>query len=375
MEHQGHNNTVRDPQEEINDLKKELEILKSQQNRFKTIFETSDVAQKIIDKDLKIMEANQAMADLLGYSLQELLGTEIMTYTHADFKERWQQLQVALWHRELPKFRLEACLLKKDGTEVWCIIHTILFTNDGKTFGYTLLEDITSRKQLERHKDQFVSVVAHELRTPLTTIKSQSQLLERGLAKESESRLQELTTGINKHVNRLTRLIDNLVMVSKIEKGLTISAVENYSLTSLIKDVLGDLRLTNPHREFSEKFSGDLQTNGDEDKIRQVLYNLVNNAIKFSSAGTNIDISLHHEEQQAVICIQDHGAGIPKEDHDQIFKRFYQVEGNADKHLAGMGLGLYIADEIIRQQGGKLWVDSEEGKGSTFCFTVPSLSA
>jgi two-component system, OmpR family, sensor histidine kinase VicK len=374
MERKGHNDTTQDPQTEINDLRKELGKLKSQQSRFKTIFETSDVAQKIIDRELKIVEANQALADLLGYTMEEILGTEIMTYTHADFKDHWQQLQIALWQRKLPKFRLEACLLKKDKTEVWCIIHTILFTDNGKTFGYTLLEDITSRKHLERHKDQFVSVVAHELRTPLTTIKTQGQLLERELAKGPESKSKELTASINKHVNRLTRLIDNLVMVSRIEKGLTSSVVENYSLTGLVKDVLNDLRLTNPNRQFSDQVVVELQTHGDEDKIRQVLYNLISNAIKFSAANTNIEVSLRNKGQHAVICIQDHGAGIPKKDHDQIFKRFYQVDGNAEKHLAGMGLGLYIADEIIRQQGGQLWVESEDGKGATFCFSVPLLS-
>lgn len=345
----------------------------SGKDRFETIFFASDVAQKIIDHNLNILEINNALIDLLGYTREEITGTKILDYTHPDFREKWHQLQLAIWENKLPNFQLEACLIKKDGCQIWCIIHTILFENDNRMFGYTMLEDITSRKQLERHKDEFVSTVAHELRTPLTAIKSQCQLLERKMDGDHNNKQGLMIDSINKNVNRLTRLIDNLIMVSRIEAGIMKSAVEPYDIVSLVIEVTDECRLIHSDREFYIKGEKKMLTMGDEDKIRQVLYNLLSNAVKFSGADTTISVSVAKEKEAAIICIEDHGRGIPKESLDAIFGRFYQVETHLSRMQAGMGLGLYISSEIIKQQNGKLWVNSLDGKGTTFCFSLPLI--
>ncbi len=359
---------------EVDRLNKQLDQHQISYKGFEAIFYASDVAQKIIDSDLTILQFNQSMIDLLGYSKEELKGTKILDYTHPDFKERWHHLQVALWNHEVPNFQLEACLLKKDGTEIWCSIHTILFRSSDETFGHTILEDITIRKQLERHKDDFVSVVAHELRTPLTTIKSQAQLLERGLDNAGSEQMRNFAKGINKHVGRLTRIIDNLVGVSRIENEITQSLMQSYDLSSVISDAVADIQNLNAHREFKMNIEKALTLYGDEDKVRQVLYNLINNAIKFSQKDTSIHISLKSADNQAMVCIKDHGQGIPDAELELIFKRFYRTEQTINLNLAGMGFGLYISEQIVKQQGGRLWVESKAGEGATFCFTLPVLS-
>jgi two-component system, OmpR family, sensor histidine kinase VicK len=343
------------------------------QQRFSTIFHQSNVAHKIINRKLEIIEINHALADMLGYGEAEILGTKIMDYTHRDFKDYWHQLQTALWQEQVDHFDLEACLIKRDGSEVWVIVHTLLFEDQGEKFGYTLLEDVTGRKQLERHKDEFINVISHELKTPMTALKAQCQLMVRPLRKYEDGHADKMMAGIDKQSNRLTRLINNLVLVSKVESSKLHPEIEDYRLDELVSDVVSEIRLSSPQREITLDTTNSLPLKGDPDKIYQVIYNLLTNAIKFSGADTTVDISVKQQQEWAVVCIQDHGQGIPKESLEKVFERFYKVETFSSAVESGMGLGLYISSEIIRHQNGRLWVNSEPGKGSTFCFSLPIL--
>ncbi|WP_158829149.1 sensor histidine kinase [Mucilaginibacter lacusdianchii] len=349
----------------------ELQAAYQRQKRFETIFNDSQVAHKVINSDLKILEINQAVSALLGYAPEEILGTVIMDYTHPDFKPHWQTLQHALWQRKIPVFDLETCLIRKDGSQVWCMIHTFLFENMGETFGCTLLEDITGRKQLERHKDDFISTVSHELKTPMTSLKSQSQLLHRRLKQKGDEQSGRLISGMEKQINRLTRLIHNLVLVSKIESGHLQPTVQDYDIAELVRELADEFQLTMPDRQIDLDLPDTLMVKGDRDKVHQVLYNLMTNAVTFSAKGARIDLCLQQKDNRAVVCIQDYGRGIPKEDLQLIFERFYKVKTPTSMVEAGMGLGLYISADIIRYQEGELWVESTPGKGSKFCFNLP----
>lgn len=224
------------------------EQLKESQQRFKTIFEQSKVGHKIINTDLKMVEINQALADMLGYTKEEVTNTVILDYTHPDFIAYWYDLHEALWKKELPNFSLEACLIRKDGKQVWCIVHTIRFVDRGETMGYTILEDITERKQLERHKDDFVSTVSHELKTPLTSLKSQCQLLMRHVQKNEDTFVHKMTSGMDKQITRLTRLIHDLITVSRVESGKLQPVVVQYQLNDIVADVVREFKTITPDR-------------------------------------------------------------------------------------------------------------------------------
>ncbi|WP_158826184.1 PAS domain-containing sensor histidine kinase [Mucilaginibacter lacusdianchii] len=350
------------------------EHLQESQQRFKTIFEQSRVGHKIINTDLKMIQINQALADMLGYTKEEVTNSVILDYTHPDFVAYWYDLHEALWTRELPYFELEACLIRKDGKHIWCIVHTIRFTDRGQTLGYTILEDITERKQLERHKDEFVSTVSHELKTPLTSLKSQCQVLNRHVQKAADDFAAKMTAGMDKQINRLTRLIKDLVTVSRIESGKLQPMVVPYQLNELVTEVVNEFKVIQPDRRMNIDAPKILNMKGDKDKIHQVIYNLIANAVKFSAKETGIDITVQEKDRHAVVCIQDYGKGVPKDSLERIFDRFYKAETASSHVESGMGLGLYICTEIIKYQNGKLWVDSEPGKGSTFCFTLPMLT-
>ncbi len=365
-------------QEMVQKMSEQLAVeeqLKESQERFKTVFEQSKVGHKIINTDLKMVEINQALADMLGYTKEEVTNTVILDYTHPDFIAYWYDLHEALWKKELPNFSLEACLIRKDGKQVWCVVHTIRFVDRGQVMGYTILEDITERKQLERHKDDFVSTVSHELKTPLTSLKSQCQLLMRHLQKTEDGFVHKMTAGMDKQITRLTRLIQDLIVVSRVESGKLQPIVIEYQLSDTVDEVIREFKTIMPDRVIIVNAPQELSLKGDRDKIHQVIYNLVSNAIKFSAKDTTIDITIHEKDNHANVCIQDYGRGIPKESVERIFDRFYKAETVSSHLESGMGLGLYICTEIVKQQNGRLWVETEPGKGSKFCFTLPLLSS
>lgn len=211
------------------------ERLKESDERFKTVFEQSNVPHKIIDIDLKMVNINNALCDMLGYSKEEILGTTILDYTHPDFIAYWYDLHDALWKKELPFFSLEACLINKDKKEIWCRVNTIRFQDQGEVHGFTILEDITDRKQLDRHKDDFISTVSHELKTPLTSLKMRCQVLISKMKKIENDFAIDMAQGMDKQIDRLTRLINDLVNVSKIENGKLQQSVVPYDLNLLIE--------------------------------------------------------------------------------------------------------------------------------------------
>mgnify|MGYP003577037022 CR=1 FL=1 len=360
----------------FDDLEYRLQVeeqLKESQERFVTVFEKSRVANKIINMDLKMTQINEALCTLLGYSKEELLGTTILNYTHPDFIKYWFDMHEALWKQELPSFSLEACLIKKDKSHVWVLVNTIRFRDKGETLGYTNLQDITERKQLDRHKDEFIGTISHELKTPLTSIKSYAQMLLRYFNNLEDQKPKDMLKRMDSKVNDLTRLIKDLVMASKIDAGKLTPRSDDYFIDELVADIANEYGATITSRNIRIVQTEPLKTKGDKYKIGQVVENLLTNAVKFSKDDTDINISLEKKDNEAVVCIQDFGRGIAKESLEHIFARFYKVKEAESNVESGMGLGLYICKEIVTNQQGRLWVNSEEGKGSEFSFTLPII--
>jgi len=349
------------------------EQLKESQERFVTIFEKSRVANKIININLKMIQINDALCTMLGYSKEELLGTTILQYTHPDFIQYWHDMHEALWKKELPSFSLEACLIKKDKSQIWVLVNTIRFRDKGETLGYTALQDITERKQLDKHKDEFIATISHELKTPLTSIKSYAQMLSRYFDKLEDPKPKEMLLRMDSKVNSLTALIKDLVMASKIDSGKLTPRSEEYRIDELVSEIVNEFKTTVTTRRILLKRTESLKTKGDKFKIGQVVENLITNAIKFSADDTEIHVFLEKRNKEAVVCIQDHGRGIEKESLDHIFARFYKVKEAESNVESGMGLGLYICKGIVSNQQGRLWVNSEVGKGSVFCFSLPII--
>jgi PAS domain S-box-containing protein len=192
------------------------------QNRFRTVFEASRLGNKIIGSDLKILQVNAALVNMLGYSnKEEIIGKAILDYSPPERHEEWRYLQQQLWKLNAPSFSLETVLVRKDGSLIWCQITSILFQDDKETLGYTIIEDITEQYKLRQQKEEFISVASHELKTPVTSLKATLQVINRILEKDSTAndQVRTLSKNAEKSTEKLTFLIADLLSTTRIEQG------------------------------------------------------------------------------------------------------------------------------------------------------------
>jgi len=233
-----------------------------------------------------------------------------------------------------------------------------------------IVRDFTRVRQLETIRSDFVANVSHELRTPLTSIKGFIEtLLDGGL--ESMETTKRFLTIMYQETDRLNRLISDLLDLSRIESGQAELKRTKIYLAPLVEEVRLTLqeRMTEKNITLSVEL-GPTPVWADEDQIREVLVNLIENAVKYSTAGGHIRVLEHNrgDQQEFVVC--DTGIGIPKDSIPRIFERFYRVDKARSREMGGTGLGLSIVKHIIERHGGKVWVESELGKGSCFHFTL-----
>lgn len=223
-------------------------------------------------------------------------------------------------------------------------------------------------KTLNTRKDEFIGVAGHELRTPITTIKGYLQLLE---DQTPEGLTKDFIEKALRQVNKLNRLITDLLDVTRIHAGKLDYTKSRCSIIDLVKECIETVRQIHAGHVIESKFpDDDIIVIVDSTKIEQVLINFLINAIKYSPGQNRIFVQVTRESGRAVVSVRDLGMGIPKQHLLNIFHRYYRVD-NSQHVIAGLGIGLYISQEIIGRHNGSIWVESEEGKGSTFYFALP----
>jgi PAS domain S-box-containing protein len=231
------------------------------------------------------------------------------------------------------------------------------------------MRDTTREKEREKLKDDYFSMLTHELRTPLTSIKAYNQLLLSQSAKTDEKQKQ-LLLKVDDQVSKVTRLIHDFFELSRLQSGKMKVEKEYFDFDFFIKNLKETLNVTYKGRKIVVKGETNSVVFADPDRIEQVIINLVTNAIKFSNTDKDIIIHLSNDGKNIVLGVQDFGAGIDAKYHKKIFKRFFQIQ-DVSVGKAGIGMGLFISCTFIKAHEGKIWVESEIGKGSTFYFSLP----
>ena len=234
------------------------------------------------------------------------------------------------------------------------------------------IEDITDKKEIDRRKDDFLSIASHELKTPLTTIKGFVQLLERMVPENSSEKFVTTLSKVSVYVDRLNNLISELLDTSKIQSGNIEIHKDPFDIDKLIHDTVENLALATPEYKITVSSDTNVQILGDELQISQVINNLISNAIKYSPGKDKIDVYCNRVGSFVKVSVKDYGMGISQQDQSKIFERFFRAR-DIQKKFPGMGIGLYICHEIIAGHNGTLWVESEIGTGSTFNFTLPVI--
>jgi len=260
-----------------------------------------------------------------------------------------------------------------DGSLHWIKTQGVLLTDENKQplrmLGTIL--DATETKRDEIRKNDFIAMASHELKTPLTSLKAYIQLLSKRLASSGDSFAINSLTKAGQQVNKMTDLIYGFIDLSKLEPGKLQLSVQEFELNELIADCISDINQTSPGHVIDFKPKDKIRVRADKEKIRQVAGNFLSNAIKYSNKGSRIIITCKKLKSSVKVSVIDEGIGIKSKDQEKLFQRFYRVENPRMKNISGFGIGLYLANEIIQLHKGKIGVESEEGKGSTFYFTLP----
>jgi two-component system phosphate regulon sensor histidine kinase PhoR len=242
---------------------------------------------------------------------------------------------------------------------------------------WLVLEDVSELRRLQRIRAEFIDNLSHELRTPLTTISLLAETASRD-AESASPRLRDRISKIEVETGHLTQMVNELLDLSRIESGTAQLLLDDVDLVRVARSTAERLRL------FAERQGLRIELDlpdrvspvrGDEDRLGQVLINLLHNAVKFSPNGGEIVVGVREEEGEVKVWVRDPGIGVPRSDLARIFERFYKVDRARVRGRGGTGLGLSIARHVVESHSGRIWAESEEGSGSTFTFTVPFAPA
>jgi signal transduction histidine kinase len=236
-----------------------------------------------------------------------------------------------------------------------------------------VFRDVTQRREVDRLKNEFLSVVSHELRTPLTSIRASLGLIEDGDLGELPARARPMISMALASSERLTRLINDLLDIERIASGtqpLTIETLDARGLLDAVSRQMDGLARTRQVRIEVDPTLG--RVSGDGDQIMQTLTNLVGNAIKFSDAGKVVRLGAREEGHMIRFQVRDEGRGIPADRLESVFERFVQVDSSDTRQKGGTGLGLAICRGIVERHGGRIWAESELGVGTTISFDLPA---
>lgn len=332
-----------------------------------------DYAIFTTDLDGVISSWSLGALNLFGYGEQEVIGKNAsMLFNDDDIKAAVPEKQLA---NALKKSRTkdERWHLGKNGKTVW--VSGLMFTlkdDAGQVRGFAkILRDMTELKRFDQHKDDFIGVAAHELKTPVTSVKAYAQVLEHRFTKAGDERSALLLRKMDVQLDRLTNLIGDLLDVTRIDANRFQLNSEDFDFDVFIKDIVDDFQQTSLRHTLIIDGNAGRHINIDQERLKQVVNNLVSNAIKYSPHADEITLRVSSDEHTIKLEVQDKGIGLTTEAKRKVFKRFYRVSGPNQKSYPGLGVGLYVSSEIVKRLGGKIWVESELKKGSTFCIALP----
>jgi len=343
--------------------------LESQRTLLESIIENSPIAIAFYDRDLRVISANTAWEQVSGVKRDRAMGQVL--YDIQDTAEARRPYFERALHGEEVK-RESVAGHRKDETRYYDITYVPLKGPSGLVEGILALGvDVTEREQLDRQKDEFIALAAHELKSPITVINGYSQMVMKAAGNLSDRSLAGRLGTIEEQAQRLSRMVDDLLDVSRMQGGALTLQRRPFDLRDAVRDVVRNAEQGAPNFAFETNLPPSTVTvNADRARIEQVLSNLLQNAVKYSGKSRRVEVVLQTEGDAAITSLCDHGVGIPAAQQSLIFDRFFRASNVRDTQ-SGFGLGLFIAHSIVTGHAGRIWLDSAEGRGSTFCFALP----
>jgi PAS domain S-box-containing protein len=353
------------------ELFRSKEALEISEGRVRRIIDANIIGVLFAKFDGSVYEANGAFLKMVGYSKKELQEGVINFLKITPPEQRKFDLRAIREMRQKGSHKpFEKEFIRKDGSRVPVLVGTA-YLKGSKNEGIWLIVDLTERKQLERQKDEFISIASHELKTPVTSLKAYAQVLTKRMTKKGDTDSASHLIKMDNQLDKLTNLIKDLLDVTKIEGGKLQFQNDYFDMNELVREIVEEVQRTTERHAIQITGILTKKLYGDRERIGQVLINLLSNAIKYSPNAEKVTVSLQEGTDTTTICVRDYGVGIPKNMQAKVFDRFFRVNDTRSQTFPGLGLGLYISAEIIKRQKGKIWIESEPGKGSEFCFSLP----
>ncbi len=344
----------------------------------------------IIGKTLDgtIISWNTAAERMYGYTAEEIVGKPITLLFPQDRQDEFSAIMEHIKRGERLD-HYETMRVRKDGT-ILNVAVTVSPIKDvaGEIIGASAIaRDISEQKRLQaelwkskqqlevilENKDEFISMASHELKTPLTSLKGFTNVLQRRLAQQGDEQILHYLSRMDFQLYKLTKIINDLLDISKMQAGQLSFQKEPFEFDSLIQETVEDLQAATLSHHFLIEGKTGKQILGDKDRLEQVFINLLTNAVKYSPQADKVLVSLLCTQEEAIVGVKDFGIGIDESYHHKIFERFYQVTDPEEKTYPGLGMGLYISKEIVDRHHGRMWVESRKGEGATFFVALPLL--
>jgi len=377
---------------DITDRKKFEDALRQSEEMYRSLFQEANDAIFLVEEDTGyILNANREAERLMGRSSKQIIGMH-QTQLHPPEKAAFYEDAFKDFVKKGHINDLEAKVIRNDGTIVPVIISASVLQLHDRKLIQAIFRDITERKRMEKRlrelyeqekelrqeleaemqrRIEFTRVLVHELKTPLTPVLASSELLVTQLEEEP---LLTLAKNINRGASNLNNRIDELLDLARGEMGMLQLRSESVDMLQLLHGMVNDMTLVASRQ--GQSLLSELPPSlpsawADEGRLRQVVLNLLSNALKFTPEGGKITLRAKQKDSALIVEVQDTGPGIAKEDQKRLFEPYHRLEGGDREHLSGLGLGLALCKTLIELHGGDIWVESGVGEGSTFGFSIP----
>lgn len=355
-----------------------VDALKTSEETFRSAMETSSIGMALVRPDGHFLKVNAALCRLLGYEEAELLSNDTQSITHPQDRERDRQLIQQALDGQTQQYTVEKRYYHRSGRSVWVQLSVALVRDGaGKPryfVGHT--QDLSQQREMDRLKNEFISMVSHELRTPLTSIRGSLGLVVGAMAANLPEKTRTLLEIAHNNSERLIRLINDILDIDKIASGQMRFDMRPQSIAKMTA------KAVELNQAYAQRFNVRIelaeidQQSGvcvDEDRFIQVLTNLISNAAKFSPPGGRIGVEGQVGAEYVRVAVIDQGPGIPEEFRARIFGKFSQADSSEGRRVGGTGLGLHIVRQMVEHMGGRVGFETLLGRGTTFWVEFPAL--
>jgi PAS domain S-box-containing protein len=325
----------------------------------------------VLDVNMKILKANKAFNDFFGKDYADVFalnfGDVIKPFdTSNDLRDSIQSTintSKGFFNKQL-EFETSA-----NEKKIFTVSCSYMREADEANNLLVVIHDITVFKQVEKEREDIIGFVAHELRNPLANVVLCNEIMSEALKENKTEEIAKMLVRSKNNVMRLNKMIAELYDATSINSGNLKLDMSMFNLGEMINEAIETVEILQPAYNIIVEGSGDINVHGDRYRLIQVVTNYLSNGIKYSDGKTDVILGIKHEESSITVSVKDEGLGISKNQLPYIFERFFRAEKT--KNLEGIGLGLYLCRQIIQAHKGRVWAESEEGKGSTFYFSIP----